>query len=116
MRLEAQKYLFDIRRAADRIARFCEGRTFDSYRNDELLRSAVERQFEIMGEALSQLARHAPDVAGKIQDHRKIIAFRNILIHAYATVDDRIVWGVIEGNLPALRASLAALLPEPPGA
>jgi len=85
MQLEAQKYLFDIRHAADRIARFCAGKTFESYRNDELLRSAVERQFEIMGEALSQLARHDPEVAAKIQDHRKIIAFRNRLIHAYAT-------------------------------
>ena len=42
----------------------------------------------------------------------KIIAFRNLLIHAYATVDDRIVWGVVEGDLPALRASLAELLPD----
>ncbi len=64
-----------------------------------------------MGEALSQLARENPEVAEQIKDHRKIIAFRNILIHAYATVDDRIVWGVVEGNLPALRASLRELLP-----
>jgi uncharacterized protein with HEPN domain len=112
MRLEAQKYLFDIRQAAERVARFCDGKTFENYRNDELLRSAVERQFEIMGEALSQLARHDPSVAEKIHDYRKIIAFRNILIHAYATVDDRIVWGVVEGDLPTLRTSLAALLPE----
>ena len=112
MRLEAQKYLFDIQQAADRIARFCEGRKFEDYRGDELLRSAVERQFEIMGEALSQLAKHDPDLAERIKDHRKIIAFRNILIHAYATVDDRIVWGVVEGQLPALKASLTVLLPD----
>ncbi len=111
MRLEARKYLFDIRQAADRIARFCERKKFEDYRGDELLRSAVERQFEIMGEALSQLARHDPELAEQIKDYRKIIAFRNILIHAYATVDDRIVWGVVEGNLPALRASLRELLP-----
>jgi uncharacterized protein with HEPN domain len=113
MRLEARKYLFDIQQAADKIARFCKGRRFEDYQGDELLRSAVERQFEIMGEALTQLARHDPDVAERIKDYRKIIAFRNILIHAYATVDDRIVWGVVEGDLPELRASLAALLPEP---
>lgn len=112
MRLEAQKYLFDIRQAVERIARFCEAKTFDDYQGDELLRSAVERQFEIMGEALSQLAQHHLDVAGRIDDYRKIIAFRNILIHAYATVDDRIVWGVVEGNLPALKASLTELLPD----
>ncbi len=113
MRLESQKYLFDIQQAADRIARFCEGKKFEDYRSDELLRSAVERQFEIMGEALSQLAKHDPEVAERIKDHRKIIAFRNILIHAYATVDDRIVWGVFEGDLPALRATLTELLPNP---
>ena len=112
MRLEAQKYLFDIQQAADRIARFCDGKQFGDYRDDELLRSAVERQFEIMGEALSQLAKHDADLAERIKDHRKIIAFRNILIHAYATVDDRIVWGVVEGDLPALRASLKELLPD----
>ena len=111
MRLEAQKYLFDIKQAADRIVRFCEGRKFEDYRHDELLRSAVERQFEIMGEALSQLAKIEPALAERIKDHRKIIAFRNILIHAYATVDDRIVWGVLEGDLPTLRTSLKELLP-----
>lgn len=113
MRLEARKYLFDIHQAVERVARFCEKKNFEDYQGDELLRSAVERQFEIMGEALTQLARHDPDVAEQIKDYRKIIAFRNILIHAYATVDDRIVWGVVEGDLPALSASLAELLPEP---
>ncbi len=112
MRLEAQKYLFDIRQAVERIARFCEGKTFDDYRGDELLRSGVERQFEIMGEALSQLVKHDPEVAERIKDYRKIIAFRNILIHAYATVDDRIVWGVVDGDLPALRESLTKILPD----
>ena len=72
----------------------------------------MERQFEIMGEALSRLARHDPALVERIKDHRKIIAFRNILVHAYATVDDRIVWGVVEGDLPALRASLTELLPD----
>jgi uncharacterized protein with HEPN domain len=65
-----------------------------------------------MGEALTQLAKHDPDVAERIKDYRKIIAFRNILIHAYATVDDKIVWGVVEGDLPALTASLSKLLPD----
>jgi uncharacterized protein with HEPN domain len=77
---------------------------------DELLRSAVERQFEIIGEALAGLARDEPDVAAGIPDHRRIIAFRNILIHGYATVDDKIVWGVVEGNLPALRKAVDSLL------
>jgi len=113
MRLEASKYLFDIRLAADRIARFCAGKSFDDYRSDELLRSAVERQFEIIGEALSRLAKEDPAVAAGIPGCRRIIAFRNILIHGYATVDDRIVWGVVEADLQPLRDSLDALREDP---
>ena len=110
MRLEARKYLLDIQIATDRIERFCGGRSFEQYLADEMLRSAVERQFEIVGEALSRLAKDDAPVAAAIPDHGKIIAFRNILIHGYATVDDRIVWGVIENHLRPLREAVRALL------
>ena len=110
MRLEARKYLHDIQLAADRIGRFCGGKTFAQYLGDEILRSAVERQLGIIGEALSRLAKEDPDVAAAIPDYGKIIAFRNILIHGYATVDDRIVWGVIENYLAPLRAAVRRLI------
>lgn len=60
---DAGKYLWDAKVAADRVARFAKGRSFDDYRSDEMLRSAVERQFETIGEALSALRRVAPEVA-----------------------------------------------------
>ena len=110
MQLEERKYLFDIQRAADRITRFCENKQFQQYQSDELLRSAVKRQFEIIGEALSRLVRLDPEVTAHIPEHRRIIAFRNILIHGYATVDDQIVWGVIENYLPSLYVSVTAFL------
>ena len=66
MRLEARKYLHDIQLAADRIGRFCGGKTFAQYLGDEILRSAVERQLGIIGEALSRLAKEDPDVAAAI--------------------------------------------------
>lgn len=110
MRLEAQKYLHDIQVAAGRIARFCKDKTFAQYLADEMLRSAVERQFGIIGEALSRLAKDDQDVAAGIPDYGKIIAFRNILIHGYATVDDRIVWGVIENHLATLQAAVQRLI------
>ena len=110
MRLEARKYLLDIQLAADRVDRFSKGKTFAQYLADEMLRAAVERQFGIIGEALSRLARDEPEVAASIPDHGKIIAFRNILIHGYATVDDRIVWGVIEIDLARLRAAVKELI------
>lgn len=113
MRLEARKLLSDMQVAADRVARFTAGKTFIRYSADEMLRSAVERQFGILGEALSRLEREAPDVAAAIPDRRKIIAFRNILIHGYAAVDDRIVWGVIENHLAAVRSAVASLLSAP---
>lgn len=113
MRLEARKYLHDVQIAADRIARFCAGKSFENYLADEMLRSAVERQFEIIGEALSHLAKNDPQVAAAIPDYAKIIGFRNILIHGYATVDDRIVWGVIENHLAPLRTAVQALMAAP---
>lgn len=61
-----------------------------------MLRMAVERAFAIAGEALAQLARIDSATADRITDCRSIIAFRNILIHAYAQVDDRLVWGIVE--------------------
>jgi uncharacterized protein with HEPN domain len=110
MRPESKKYLFDIRQAAESIAAFCTGKSFEQYRSDELLRAAVERKFGIIGEALVRLDKGGPETAAQIPDRAKIIAFRNIIIHGYAGVDDKIVWGVIEGDLPSLRAAVASLL------
>lgn len=105
----AAKYLWDARRAAERIARFTSGRTCDDYLGDEMLRSAVERQFEIIGEAFTGLRRVAPSLAATIPDLPRIVAFRNVLIHGYATVDSRLVWGVVEGKLAELLALLTRL-------
>ena len=113
MQPDSKKYLFDIRRATSLIGGFCAGRTFEDYVADDMLKSAVERQFGIVGEALSRLAKADPLVADQVTDSRKIIAFRNILVHGYATVDDRIVWGVIETSLSALTDSVEKLLAEP---
>lgn len=113
MRLEAQKYLYDVLRAADSIRAFCAGRTYEQYRGDELLRAAVERKFGIVGEALARLQKEDPEIVARVPEHRKIIAFRNIIIHGYASVDDRIVWGVVEADLGALREAVARLLAQP---
>lgn len=107
---DAAKYLWDARRAAEKIARFTAARTFDDYVSDELLRSGVERQFEIVGEALSGLRRVDPALASQVPDLARIVAFRNVLIHGYATVDDRLVWGVVEDGLPTLLTTLTLLL------
>ena len=74
-----------------------------------MLRSAVERQFEIIGEALNQLSKVDPEVASRIPELRRIVAFRNILIHGYATVDDALVWQALVDKLPGLQEALNKL-------
>lgn len=102
MRLETKKYLHDVQQAVKRLAEFTRDKTFADYEADAMLRSAVERQFEIVGEALNQLAKNDPGCAASISDYRRIIAFRNILIHGYAEIDNRLVWSILETKLPAL--------------
>ena len=77
-----------------------------------MLRSAVERQFEIIGEALNQLLRREPGIREKISDASLVIAFRNRLIHGYASVSDEVVWGVVERYLPVLLREVRDLLRE----
>jgi uncharacterized protein with HEPN domain len=82
------------------------------YEETELVHSAVERKFEIIGEALRQLARLDPAMASRIPDMRDIIAFRNVLIHGYAVVEHNQVWRIAQSSLPNLLASVAASLAE----
>jgi uncharacterized protein with HEPN domain len=72
----------------------------------------VERKFEIIGEALAQLAKRDPSIAARIAAHRRMIAFRNILVHGYADVDDQLVWDIVESKLADLRRQVTALLRE----
>ena len=112
MRLESKKYLFDIKQAAVLLADFTQGKSFADFQGDPMLRSAVERQFEIIGEALTKLAKVDQETVALISKHRRIIAFRNILIHGYAQIDDRLVWGVLDSKLPALTQEVKKLLEE----
>jgi uncharacterized protein with HEPN domain len=113
LRRDPKSLLWDAREAAEVIAAITAGKTFDEFDRDIVLRSAVERQFEIIGEALAQLARLDAALAQRIPDLREIIAFRDVLIHGYAMIDRARVWQVIQVNLPQLRAVLAELLAEP---
>jgi uncharacterized protein with HEPN domain len=111
MQPEAKTLLLDIRNAVRLISRFTQGRSFEDYTDDPMLRSAVERQFEIVGEALNQLLKIDPSTASQIADYRKIIAFRNILIHGYAVVLNELVWGIVETRVPGLLETVEQLLP-----
>jgi uncharacterized protein with HEPN domain len=113
MRLESKKYLYDIERAAGQIAEFTAGKEFSDYEREPMLRLAVERAFAIIGEALAQLAKIDPSLAVRISEHERIIGFRNILVHAYAEIDDRLVWGLVQRDLAVLRQQAGNLLRAP---
>jgi uncharacterized protein with HEPN domain len=113
-RREVKKYLFDIDQSCDLILQFTVGITFTQYTTNPMLRSAVERQFEIIGEALVQALLIYPQLRSRISDTGRIIAFRNRLIHGYTSVSDEIVWGTIEANLDTLKKEVQLLLKELP--
>jgi uncharacterized protein with HEPN domain len=109
---DPRAYLWDAREAAVHAMEFVRGKSFEEFQRELLLRSAVERQLEVLGEALNQLAKVAPDLAQQVPDLRRIVAFRNILIHGYAVVNHELVWRAIHENLPGLVAALNRLLDD----
>jgi uncharacterized protein with HEPN domain len=112
LRRDPKSLLWDAREAANAIAAMTAGKTFVDFDRDIVLRSAVERQCEIAGEALAQLAHLDVALAAKIPDLPEIVAFRNILIHGYAVIDRARVWRVVQDDLPQLRSVLDDLLGE----
>lgn len=109
MKRDPLAYLWDVTTAADAVTAFVADKSFADYQTDLMLRSAVERQFEIIGEALNQLSKHFPELAQQIPDLREIVAFRNLLIHGYATINNAMVWRVIGESLPELHQSVVVL-------
>jgi len=112
MRPEARKLVEDALKAAEAVTTFIGNRTFETYTADLLLRSAVERQLEIVGEALSQLRRRDPQTASLIPDLARIVDFRNVLSHGYGSLDHEIVWESIGVDLDPLKVRLRSLLEQ----
>lgn len=112
MERDPRTFLWDARESADAITQFIADRTISQYLDDPMLRAAVERHFEIIGEALNRLLQTSPEIAAKVPDLKQSVAFRNLLIHGYASVDSAIVWRTAREDLPKLRKAIAALLAE----
>lgn len=108
-----RKLLFDILESGHGIRDWCQNRTFTEYEADRQLRRAVEREFEIIGEALNRLSHDDPTTAAHIGQLSRIVGFRNRIIHGYDTVDDATVWGIVDRHLPELAAQVEALLQGP---
>ncbi len=105
-----REWLRDILDQANEIQSFTAGMDFQAYQLDHKTQAAVERKFEIIGEALNRIRAADEDLLENIRDCRSIISFRNILAHGYDTIEDRIVWGIIENDLGTLLEDVGALL------
>jgi uncharacterized protein with HEPN domain len=106
----SQKLLFDALTYCDEILSILAGKTYDNYVEDLVLRRAIERDVEIVGEALSQLRNTDPETANLISELRYIVGMRNRLIHGYDTVNDSIVWDTAKNDIPLLRKAVSDLL------
>ena len=112
MQRDPRAFLWDVRESALAIQSFTAGMDAAAYAANEMAQSAVERKFEIIGEALNQLAKLDAPLAARIPDLPQIVVFRNQLIHGYATVNVRTVWNVTQNALPPLLDAVQTLLDE----
>ena len=110
MKDDARKNLVDILQTAEEIETFVRGMDFKTYQNSPVTQRAVERDFEIIGEALSRIRRIDEELLERISEYDRIIGFRNILIHGYDVVDEMIVWKAVENHLPILIKEIQDLL------
>ena len=102
---EIKKYLYDIHESICSIESYLGSqRDFNVYMENKMLRRAIEREFEIIGEAMNQTVKLLPDIpiSGKYQ----IIGMRNRVIHGYDKIDDEIIWGTIVRHLPILKSEI----------
>jgi uncharacterized protein with HEPN domain len=105
MQRDPKAFLQDVVEAADAIAEAIEGLSLEDYRDNRMIRSSVEREFIIIGEALTNLLRLEPELFAEIEHAPRIVSFRNKLAHEYAKVDHVLVWGVIQAYLKPLRTA-----------
>jgi uncharacterized protein with HEPN domain len=105
MKREIKKYLYDIKASIDSINEYLgEKRNFFEYQNNKLLRRGIERELEIIGEAMNRILRLNPKI--EIENARKIVDTRNWVIHGYDKVDDVVIWGIISKHLPKLKEEI----------
>ncbi len=112
MQRDPRAFLWDVREAALAIRTFTMGMNASAFLANDMAQAAVERKFEVIGEALNQLAKSDAALALRIPELPQVVAFRNQLVHGYSTVRAITVWNVVEGSLPALLSKVDVLLAE----
>ena len=111
MQREINMYLVDIRNSINSVNEYLgENRDFMKYETNKLLRRAVERELEIIGEAVNRILKHDPNI--EISNSKRIVGLRNWIIHSYDNVDNIIIWGIVHKDLPLLEIQVSKLLAE----
>ena len=112
MELKCLKWLDDVRQATELISQVTHGLSEPDYLANRFLRCGVERNFEIIGEALARLRKADPALFARIPDGQQIVDFRNLIIHGYDVIRDSDVWQIIQTDLPSLRQAVTTLIAE----
>ena len=112
MDIEIKTWLYDILSAINEIESFFTNvpKDFNAYRNDLKTKRAVERNIEIIGEAINRILNKNTSIS--LSNARKIVNTRNRIIHGYDTVSDDIIWGIIIKHIPLLKLEIENLLSE----
>lgn len=111
MKLEVKKHLYDVNVSINSVFEYLgDQRSFNDYLNNKLLRRAIEREIEIIGEAINRALKENPDL--QIEHARRIVDTRNWVIHGYDRVDDVIIWGIVVNHLPKLQKEIQQYLTE----
>jgi len=104
--------LWDAIEAGERIVEFLGSRTLEGYRRDSLLKSAVERKLEVVGEALNRAVQADASLELRVPQLRVVIGLRNAIAHGYDVVDDETVYRNATVDLPRLLATLRVVWEE----
>ena len=108
------KWIYDIKIAISEIDSYFENKekNFFQYKNDLMLKRAVERDLEIIGEAVNRILKRDPQFESKIEDSKAIIGLRNQVIHAYDNISDELIWSILINHLPKLKKEIETLLSD----
>lgn len=106
MNSKALKYILDLESIIDEIELILVkvDNDFNKYQSDFIVKRAIERALEIIGEAINKLIQIEPNI--KLTNYKKIIGLRNLTIHSYDTVEDEIIWGIIQKDIPKLKEDI----------
>jgi len=108
------KWIYDIKMSIDEIDSFFteKDKDFFKYKNNLMLKRAVERNLEIIGEAVNRIITRDNSFAEKISNAKAIIGLRNQVIHAYDNISDESIWSILTNHLPKLKLEVDALISD----